>query len=166
MADQKGSIVDNYAIGTPVSSIQCQSLSHDYFISELHRFRKIMCSKSFTLTQKEAAFEGLAFVYMNTSPLMKKENTRTVINDFQAIMTEWDIRKVYEPFRVKNRIKAIGLWKEFSNIPINNDDEIETEFQGFEVGTYRFDIWHWFEDEFDVSINDDLMGTDESPAHL
>ena len=44
---------------------------------------------------------------------------------------------------------GIQLWEEFGDIPINDDDEIEEEFLEFEVGTDRFEIWHWFEDTFD-----------------
>lgn len=39
------------------------------------------------------------------------------------------------------------LWDEFSNIPINIEDEIEEDFFWWEKGTYRFDIWHWFDEK-------------------
>jgi hypothetical protein len=38
------------------------------------------------------------------------------------------------------------LWEEFSNVPINSEDEIEGVFYWWEKGTYRFDIWHWFDE--------------------
>lgn len=42
---------------------------------------------------------------------------------------------------------------------MNPDTEcIEAEWHGFAVGTYREDIWHWFEETFDVSVAEDLMG--------
>ena len=41
---------------------------------------------------------------------------------------------------------AKALWQELGNIPIN------------EEGTDRYDIWHWLEDKFDISIAKDLMG--------
>ncbi|MDP3357948.1 MAG: hypothetical protein Q8S41_01240 [Lutibacter sp.] len=34
------------------------------------------------------------------------------------------------------------LREEFSNIPINIEDEIEEDFFWWEKGTYRFDIWY------------------------
>jgi hypothetical protein len=46
------------------------------------------------------------------------------------------------------------LWREFSDIPVNEDDEIEERFLGFEIGTDRFEIWHWFEENFDVVLGD------------
>ncbi|MCH7403608.1 hypothetical protein ACFOUP_13370 [Belliella kenyensis] len=39
------------------------------------------------------------------------------------------------------------IWLAFGDIPINNDDEIETYFYCWEKGTYRFDIWHWFDEK-------------------
>ena len=38
------------------------------------------------------------------------------------------------------------------------DDEIDEPFLHFEIGTDKFEIWHWFEDEFDISVAKDLMG--------
>ncbi len=39
------------------------------------------------------------------------------------------------------------MWLEFGEIPINFDDEIEVDFYFWEKGTYRFDIWHWFDEK-------------------
>jgi len=37
------------------------------------------------------------------------------------------------------------LWDEFSDVPIDSDDSIDVDFYYWEKGTYRFDIWHWFD---------------------
>jgi hypothetical protein len=39
------------------------------------------------------------------------------------------------------------MWEEFEDIPTNSDDEIEVNFNCWEKGTYRFDIWHWFDEK-------------------
>ena len=44
------------------------------------------------------------------------------------------------------------MWEEFSYIPINNDDEIEQGFYCWEKGTYRFEIWHWFDEKLPIGI--------------
>jgi len=49
-------------------------------------------------------------------------------------------------------------WDAFYDIPINDDDEIEKPFMGFEIGTHRFEIWHWFEEEFNIRVADYLFG--------
>jgi hypothetical protein len=53
--------------------------------------------------------------------------------------------------------KAKDLWKQLGNIAINDDEEIEETFLDFEVGTERSDIWTWFEEEFNLSVAEDLM---------
>lgn len=44
------------------------------------------------------------------------------------------------------------MWEEFSNIPINLEDEIQENFYHWEKGTYRFDIWHWFDEKLPNGI--------------
>lgn len=52
------------------------------------------------------------------------------------------------------------LWKEFSEVPINNDDEIERDFLDFEAGTDRFEIWEWFDEQCPNGVYKDLFGTE------
>lgn len=52
------------------------------------------------------------------------------------------------------------LWKEFSEVPINNDDEIECNFLDFEAGTDRFEIWEWFDVQCPNGLKQDLVGTE------
>ncbi len=49
------------------------------------------------------------------------------------------------------------LWEDFASVPINNDDEIEESFLGFPEGTYRFDVWHWYDERCPNNLHDDLM---------
>ena len=45
------------------------------------------------------------------------------------------------------------LWLEFGDVPMNPDTEcIEEEWNGFETGTHREEIWHWFEETFNISV--------------
>ena len=57
---------------------------------------------------------------------------------------------------------AKGIWQELGDIPVNEDGEIEEEWntgmQWFSEGTDREEIWHWFEDFFNLSVAKDLMG--------
>lgn len=53
---------------------------------------------------------------------------------------------------------AKALWEMFGDIGLIEDDEIDEPFLHFEIGTDKFEIWHWFEDEFDISVAKDLMG--------
>ena len=49
------------------------------------------------------------------------------------------------------------LWDKLGDIPCNDDEDIEEEFLHFPVGTQRYEIWHWFESKFDLSVAEDLM---------
>lgn len=56
-------------------------------------------------------------------------------------------------------IQAKALWKEFGEIPTNPETEcIEETWCRFPAGTHREEVWRWFEETFNVSIGEDLMG--------
>lgn len=50
--------------------------------------------------------------------------------------------------------KAKKLWEKLGDVPVNEDDEIDEVFEHFEVGTDKLDIWHWFEENFNVRVID------------
>lgn len=61
--------------------------------------------------------------------------------------------------RYTNKEIAKELWYRFGEVTMNPETElIESEWNNFPAGTHREDIWHWFEDTFDVSVGEDLMG--------
>ena len=50
------------------------------------------------------------------------------------------------------------LWEEFGEVPMNpHTEEIEKPWRHFPTGTHREDVWHWFEESFDLSVAEDLM---------
>ena len=57
----------------------------------------------------------------------------------------------------KPKALASILWKELGDTPINDEEEIDTDFFIFEKGTHREEIWSWFEETFNLSIAEDLM---------
>ena len=51
------------------------------------------------------------------------------------------------------------LWQEFGDVPMDPETErIEEDWHGFKKSTCREEIWHWFEDTFDVRVVDLLYG--------
>ena len=53
------------------------------------------------------------------------------------------------------------LWTEFGDIPMDPETEcIEQSWHGFPAGTHREEIWHWFEETFQISVAEDLMYPD------
>lgn len=60
-----------------------------------------------------------------------------------------------------NRNDVLDLWNEFGDVPMNPDTEcIEEDWNGFIAGTHREEIWHWFEETFNVSVHSLLYETD------
>lgn len=49
------------------------------------------------------------------------------------------------------------LWDKLSNVPVNEDDELEESFEHFEAGTDKEDVWRWFEWFFDISLGKELF---------
>lgn len=47
---------------------------------------------------------------------------------------------------------AQSLWDTLGDVPVDDDGKIEEPFLEFPTGTDREEIWHWFEDSFDVSV--------------
>lgn len=51
--------------------------------------------------------------------------------------------------------RAKYFWQQLADIPIDNDENILEPFNVFfEKGTNRYDVWHWFESTFGVSVID------------
>ena len=48
--------------------------------------------------------------------------------------------------------EADDVWELLSDVPVTEDDDIDEPFLDFPKGTDKFEIWHWFEETFDVSI--------------
>lgn len=46
------------------------------------------------------------------------------------------------------------MWKEFSTISINSNDEIEENYYWWGKGTYRFEVWHWCDEQLPNGIHE------------
>lgn len=47
------------------------------------------------------------------------------------------------------------LWESFkNNITSDKNRRIEQEFLDFPIGTHKFKIWIWFEETFNISVED------------
>lgn len=73
--------------------------------------------------------------------------------------TNWNESDYYETITHFTNLQiAKELWSRFGDVPMNPDSEtIEEEWNGFHPGTFREDIWYWFEETFSVSVAEDLM---------
>jgi hypothetical protein len=71
--------------------------------------------------------------------------------------------KPVDALRKIRLLQAKELWSKLGDIPVNDEDEIDEDFLHFETGTDKFDVWHWFEDEFVLSVAEDLMFLNKNP---
>lgn len=56
---------------------------------------------------------------------------------------------------------ARKLWAQLGNTPVNDQEEIDEDLDfeiiQFSKGTSIYEIWDWFEEEFNLSVAKDLM---------
>jgi len=45
-------------------------------------------------------------------------------------------------------------WDSLCKVPIDKNDCIKRDWKAFKKGTSKFDIWHWFEAEYKISVVD------------
>lgn len=94
----------------------------------------------------------MTWTYPKTMEGIKKHFPDKHIHCFRFYLEDTEHGFIYQTIKT-----ARDLWADFSDVPINNDDEIEENFLDFPKGTDRFEILRWFEDTFSVSVHDDLM---------
>ncbi len=70
------------------------------------------------------------------------------------------IHEVFDHSHVNVTINYIDqsihmLWNDFGAVPMDPKTEcIEEDWHGFKAGTFREDIWKWFEETLDISVHD------------
>ena len=53
-------------------------------------------------------------------------------------------------------MNAKKLWSDLGNVPLV-DEALAEKWNRFSKGTPVIDVWHWFEEKFQVSVAVDLM---------
>lgn len=70
--------------------------------------------------------------------------------DYSALM---DGLEEIDTLRERDKILE-DLWAEFSDVPMNPETEcMEAPFLGFPAGTFREDIWHWFDERHSKGVS-------------
>lgn len=56
-------------------------------------------------------------------------------------------------------VRLEELWAEFGDLPMEPVTEcIEEQFLGFQAGTHREEIWHWFDERYSKGVAALLYG--------
>jgi len=54
------------------------------------------------------------------------------------------------------------LWLDFGDVPMNPEtEELKYPWHIFPAGTHRYDVWHWFEGTYNISVVDLLYQFDD-----
>lgn len=53
------------------------------------------------------------------------------------------------------------LWEEFGDVLIDDDECILDDFLGFECGTHREEVWHWFDERYSGGVAGLMFGTSD-----
>lgn len=79
----------------------------------------------------------------------------SITNDDLAVIKSRGLEEIFKNWK---DVYVKDLWEEFGEVPMNPDtEEIEEPWKQFLPGTHREDIWHWFEEQFNISVAK-LMG--------
>lgn len=90
---------------------------------------------------------------------LNQEN-RIDYGDYSALM---DGLEEIDTLRERDKILE-DLWAELEDIPVNPETEcLEAPFLGFPAGTFREDIWHWFDERHSKGIAYLLYHTENKP---
>lgn len=49
------------------------------------------------------------------------------------------------------------LWEDFSEVEVDENDDIVSDFLLFPAGTSKFDVWHWFDERCPNNLHDNLL---------
>lgn len=84
---------------------------------------------------------------------------------YEGVDKDGRLKEMKHEMQQSNELKAIKeLWEAFEEVPIDNNYKILERFCKFPKGTSRFEVWAWFEEEFNVSVAMDLMELEGSEA--
>lgn len=50
------------------------------------------------------------------------------------------------------------LWAQFGDVPVDSEGNTEEAFLNFEAGTFREEVWEWFERQNPGFVVGDIMG--------
>lgn len=109
-------------------------------------------------TSEEDNIDKITDAFMSLSDHDFKNIDGSYLN-ITAITCYFELEK-----HLKNKYEALQLWKELEDIPVDENEKLDTDWyirnkgKNFRKGTHREEIWHWLEETFNVSIAKDLMG--------
>lgn len=71
------------------------------------------------------------------------------------------MKKYAGPFRSSDEEEDFWrVWEALGDVPIDENENIESVFLQFEIGTGKYDIWHWIEEKYNIILGNIIYKKD------
>lgn len=102
-----------------------------------------------------ASIFGNFLTYSHAFDLVTDE--KEIIDEIEHLVAE---NKATDRYIDAKNTMVKNLWTEFGDVPMDPETEcLDAKWRYFPAGTHREEIWHWFEDTFNVRVADLMYGT-------
>ena len=105
---------------------------------------------------EDGNLEAWKYEYMTRKP----DATKSILQDFERMedcnisynaTMENVVDAAIEKLSLDDK-KLEFLWEEFGDVLVDDDECILDDFLGFECGTHREEIWHWFDERHSKGV--------------
>ena len=119
------------------------------YIEMLHESESIEAWQYEYMTRKPEVLEEILQLFSKT------EDCNTPFNTTMEIV----VGNVMNELTLDDE-KLEFLWEEFGDVLIDDDECILDDFLGFECGTHRETVWHWFDERYSGGVAKLMFGGD------
>lgn len=120
------------------------------YIEMLYESESIEAWKYEYMTREPAVMQEILQVFNKT------EDCNTPFNTMMDIV----VGNVMKEITLDDK-KLEYLWEEFGDVLIDDDECILDDFLGFECGTHREAVWHWFDERYSGGVAKLMFGGGE-----
>lgn len=117
------------------------------YLETLYESESIEAWKYEYMTRKPEVMQEILQVFSKT------EDCNTPFNTTMAIVVGDAMKEI-----VLDDKKLEYLWEEFGDVLIDDDECILDDFIGFECGTHREAVWHWFDERYSGGVAKLMFG--------
>lgn len=117
------------------------------YLETLYESESIEAWKYEYMTRKPEVMQEILQVFSKT------EDCNTPFNTTMSIVVGDAMKEI-----VLDDEKLEYLWEEFGDVLIDDDEYILDDFIGFECGTHREEVWHWFDERYSGGVAKLMFG--------
>lgn len=115
----------------------------------------------FTGTEKALTLVPDGFYSSPNAEMFFRDENRSLYKKECRGTTVFFCTPAGEAFKPVGNLDVRSLWQDFGDVPMNPETEcLDEPWLHFEAGTFREEIWKWFEREFSISVEKLMNSTD------